>query len=355
MGGGELPPPPMDDMGGGELPPPPVDDMGGMGDTGGELPPPPMDDDMGDDLPPPPMDDEDMGDEDMGDEEKDKKEGGPSFKIIQKLTGKLAQKIRKYNTKDEMDSNDVKYIINSILSALDVDVLDDDDIEEIINRLEGDYEEDEDLDDEDVDDMEDEDLPEPMDDMGDEDLPEPPEGGEMSEYHNAEVRETTSLGDAFKKAAQTEFGNMEVKETTSLADGINHAVQAEFGGEVFDELKNMPAVGGELDEYGMRGARKPRHTYGETNEFTHLKHGTFGESKVDKIISSYFKVSDSERIDKTKNHIRNLSENIVQERLALKFVEKHPKSKMLGKLTNGNLVFENKNIKYKITPGAEVI
>ena len=67
--------------------------------------------------------------------EKPKKEGGTTFKVIQKLTGKLAQRIRKFNSEDDMDPNDVKYIINSILSALDVDLLDDDDLEEIISRL----------------------------------------------------------------------------------------------------------------------------------------------------------------------------------------------------------------------------
>ena len=96
---------------------------------------------------------------------------------------------------------------------------------------------------------------------------------------------------------------------------------------------------------------KPRHSY----DFKHLSHGTFGESKVDKIISSYFKESTNEKVNKVKKNIKNLSENIAQERLALKFVEKHPKSKMLGKLRNGDLVFESKSIKYNITPNAEVI
>ena len=321
MGGGELPPPPMDDMGGGELPPPPMDDMGGelppppADDMGGELPPPPMDD-MGDEELPPPLADDEM--EDFDSEDKKDEEGGPSFKIIQKLTGKLAQKIRKYNTKDDMDSNDVKYIINSILSALDVDVLDDDDLEEIINRLEGDFEDDEDKDSNDesgdTEDVEDT-------NMEDEDLPEPPEGGEMS-------------------------------ETMNLGDAINTAIGGHYAGEMQEKLRGMDAIGGELDEYGMHGARKPRHTYGD---FNHLSHGTFGESKVDKIISSYFKESDNERTYKTKKHIKKLSENIAQERLALKFVEKHPKSKMLGKLRNGDLVFESKSIKYNITPNAEII
>ena len=46
-----------------------------------------------------------------------------TFKIIQKLTGKLAQKIRTYTGQEEMSSNDTKYVINSILSALDLTTL----------------------------------------------------------------------------------------------------------------------------------------------------------------------------------------------------------------------------------------
>ena len=64
-----------------------------------------------------------------------------TFKIIQKLTGKLAQKIRTYTGQEEMSSNDTKYVINSILSALDLTTLEEEDVEDIISRLEGEEEE----------------------------------------------------------------------------------------------------------------------------------------------------------------------------------------------------------------------
>jgi hypothetical protein len=50
-----------------------------------------------------------------------------------------------------------------------------------------------------------------------------------------------------------------------------------------------------------------------------------------------------------------LSENVRQERFALKLIEKYPSAKMLGKLTNGALVFENKNIKYKVSIDGKLI
>jgi len=114
---GAVPPPPSGDMG---AVPPPSDDMGAEPPTGGE-------DDMSDE---PPMPDEMEGEEPEG-------EGIVSFKTIQKLTGKLGQKLRKLNQGDEpISADDTKYVINSILSALDLSVLSDEDMEEIIGRLE---------------------------------------------------------------------------------------------------------------------------------------------------------------------------------------------------------------------------
>jgi hypothetical protein len=90
------------------------------------------------------MGDDDMGGmDDMGEEPSEGGEGEPiTFKSIQKLTGKLAQKIRDYSGEDELSSKDVKYVINSILSSLDLNSLDEDDKEEILTRFEGDEESD---------------------------------------------------------------------------------------------------------------------------------------------------------------------------------------------------------------------
>jgi hypothetical protein len=51
----------------------------------------------------------------------------------------LAQKIRTFASDDEneMTSQDVKYVINSILSALDLNLLDPEDAEEITSKFEG--------------------------------------------------------------------------------------------------------------------------------------------------------------------------------------------------------------------------
>ena len=105
-----------------------------------EMPAPsPMGDDtmpepMGDDMMPDDMEtDEPAMDEPMGGED----EGPVTLKQVQKLTGKLGQKLRAYASEQEMTSEDVKYVLNSILSAVDLNLLDETDKEDILSRFEG--------------------------------------------------------------------------------------------------------------------------------------------------------------------------------------------------------------------------
>jgi len=107
-----------------------------------EMPAPsPMGDDtmpepMGDDMMPDDMDmDEPMDDPMGGEGEGD--EGPVTLKQVQKLTGKLGQKLRAYASEQEMTSEDVKYVLNSILSAVDLNLLDETDKEDILSRFEG--------------------------------------------------------------------------------------------------------------------------------------------------------------------------------------------------------------------------
>jgi hypothetical protein len=158
-----------------------------------ELPPSPMggEEDMG-------MEDmgmEDMGMEDMAPEtdvediDVDTEEGGEdqvTFKSIQKLTGKLTQKIRTLDSQEGMTSEDIKYVINMVLSSLDLKSLSEEDMEDIMSKFEEDETEDfgaeDDMDGEDMtDDTEVEDIQTDMD--------VPVEGYEMEEedYGNGAI------------------------------------------------------------------------------------------------------------------------------------------------------------------------
>ncbi len=119
-----------------ELPPSPV---------GGEEMPMGGDEEMpvGGDEEMPMGGDEEMpmgGDEEMpmgGDNEKGE---GVTFKLIQKLTGKLTQKIRELDNEEGMTSEDIKYVINMVLSSLDLKTLSEEDKEDIMTKFEEDEE-----------------------------------------------------------------------------------------------------------------------------------------------------------------------------------------------------------------------
>jgi hypothetical protein len=154
-------------------------------------------------LPPSPVGgEEEMGMEDMEvddmapeadvedvDIDVDTEEGGEdqvTFKSIQKLTGKLTQKIRTLDSQEGMTSEDIKYVINMVLSSLDLKSLSEEDMEDIMSKFEEDETEDfgaeDDMDGEDMtDDTEVEDIQTDMD--------VPVEGYEMEEedYGNGAI------------------------------------------------------------------------------------------------------------------------------------------------------------------------
>lgn len=116
-----------------ELPPSPVP----SGDEGGDV------EDMSVD-----MDAEgDMGGEEISmdaemDTEMDSEpsEEQVTFKTIQKLTGKLTQKIRVLDNEEGMTSEDIKYVINMVLSSLNLGELSEEDKEDIMSKFEGESE-----------------------------------------------------------------------------------------------------------------------------------------------------------------------------------------------------------------------
>jgi hypothetical protein len=268
---------------------------------------------------------EPMSDEDMGGKEEE-----VTFKVIQKLTGKLAQKIRTYSGAEEMTSNDTKYVINSILSALDLATLEEDDVEDIISRLEGEEEE--------VDNEEQGMEGEGMDTEG--------EGmeGEVTEPE-AEVGEGyNNLGDAYNDYLGAAY-------TSKMSDNLMN----EFDDEEYDEYEDDY-------DYPRHGSRGKLRRYDDEETFEDL----FTESKVDKIISNYFAVDKTEKLlkeEKQKQSLKKinekevyrLSESIKQERASLKFMENNPKAILVGATVKKNLVFKEGIKEFRITPNGQVI
>ena len=308
-----------------------------------------------------PSPEEGMEDDEMDNEEE------VTFKSIQKLTGKLAQKIRDFDSKGEdedesMDSNDVKYVINSILSSLDLSVLDDDDVDEILSRFE---DEEEGMPSEDGMDIEEPMEPSPEGEEGGE-LP-PPAEGEMAEMENLGNRFMDKLTGAYASSMSDKMFKEDDMEDFDMEDD-KFSMRSNFfdGEDEENEFSFEDEEEEDEDDHTMRGARKHRRMYGDEG---HLSHGTFGESKVDKIIKKYFEIDDKEKqlneekrrqelrnhISETRSEIKRLSETISQERMSVKFLSENKKARLIGITNKKNLVFKLNENQVKISPNGNIL
>lgn len=97
---------------------------------GGEIPPPPAEDAGMEPAPQDEMPSDEMPSDEMS------AEGKPSDYMaeIQKFAGKLGQELR--DQKGKMESDDIKYVLNMVISAVNLEKLEDDDIEEIAKKFE---------------------------------------------------------------------------------------------------------------------------------------------------------------------------------------------------------------------------
>ena len=248
--------------------PAPEGDMGDMGD----MPP-------GDDVAPEgdvEMDAEmDIEEPSMEDDEE-----MVTFRSIQKLTGKLTQKMRTLESQEGMSSEDIKYVINMVLSAADLTKLSEEDLADIMDKLEN-VEAEADMDSEDTEDM----------------------GME---------------------------GDMELGDEAPEAMG------------------------------------EPAESYIPTMEMN------VRESKIDRVLSNYFEVSDNEiqfskklneerkeqrqsKISQDYKKIEKISETIEQEISAKKFLEENKYYNLVGMTNKKNLVFEFKNNLVKISSEGQVL
>lgn len=288
-----------------------------------------------------------------------------NFKMIQKLTGKLGQKIRMMNDAVGMSSEDIKYVINSIMSALDLNKLDDEDKDDIMAKFEedsdygmGDEEGDFDISGEDEFDMDTEvDMEEPVE-------------GEMGEnvYGSFDKEQWYDKEDRpFKGGFDFDFDEEEFDEFEPMmkkhGDG-RWFQKGSDGKRMFDMYK---------DKHGPMKIRSRK--MGEmseedkaTSHISKVMDEIFAESKVDKVLESYFVINESEnKVKQNKlvtekkergsimSNVRQLSETVEQE-LASEFILKENKNfKFVGKTNKKNLVFEHKGEQIKVSPKGEIL
>jgi len=255
--------------------------------------------DMGDDMAIPDMGDMEMGDDmetpDMGGEEMDVEadvevddEEMPTFKSIQKLTGKLGQKLRKFSDVEEMTSENIKYVINSVLSALDLTKLDENDMEDIMSKFEGE---------------------------------------EEGDSYDMDIAMAASDDEP-----ATDMGELDLDVDAEVSPEVGEGMG--YKNKVMDEI--------------------------------------FSESKVDKILSKYFVITEEEKtkLEESKvnkfirekinkadvsEKIRQLSETIEQELTSEFVLKENPDYKFVGRTNLKNLVFEHMGKQIKVSPRGEII
>jgi len=206
-----------------------------------------------------------------------------SWKVIQKLTGKLTQKLRLFADDEEMTSENIKYVINMVLASLDLAKLSAEDTEDIMSKFE-DIEADEEM-------GMDNEMPmgEPEIDMSDEEI------------------------DISTQAPQDEMYNKT---------------------QIYDSL--------------------------------------YKESKVDRVLSKYFEITESEKkfnsviqkerksltesqMNVIKSKIEEMSETIEQELASKEFIKENSDYRLVGRTNLKNLVFETKDKQVKVSPEGIVL
>ena len=269
----------MSDMGGDVPPPAPAP----APETGGE------DLDLDLDLDTPEGGDEELDlDLDMGEdlpEEGEEEDGDVSFKVIQKLTGKLGQKIRTLDKNEGMSSEDIKYVLNSIISAVNLENLTEEDLDDI-----------------------------------------------LANFEEEEIDYDTE-GDLDMEAGSEEDLDLDL--------------------DLGDETVSDEELG---EGYGIDGVVEE----------------VFAESKVDKVLSKYFVITEEEKKNtesknvkkfitekvqkaRIKTEIKEMSETIEQELTSEFLMKENKNTKFLGKTNKNNLVFEIDGKQLKVSTKGELL
>lgn len=267
--------------------------------VGDDMMPTPDDDMMpsaSDDMMPDEMDtNEPMGDDtmpdDMGNEEIADDDGPVTLKQVQKLTGKLGQKLRAYSTEQEMTSEDVKYVLNSILSAVDLNLLDENDKEDIMARFE----------------TED-------------------GSGEGSSYDEIGMEPTEpdvsdlDLGNEIADEPEVgeSYGGKNTSRVNSIMDGI-------FSESKVDKI---------LSKYFVETPEEKK-----INESKKIQ--SYIKKKINKV--------------GIMQEVKNLSETIEQELTSEFILRENTNVKFVGKTNLKNLIFENEGKQIKVSPKGEIL
>ena len=188
--------------------------------------------------------DDDSGTPEGGDEE-------TSFKSVQKLVGKLGQKLRSLESQQGLTSEEIKYVLNSIISALTLENLTEEDKDDVLENfeeeveyddMEGDIDIDTSGDDLDLDldldmGMDDEEKSEPLEMVMDEIFSESKAEKVISKYYdketNEELRSKSFLNETLRKVQLK-------KEINKFASSVEQQISSE---NLVNENKEVKFIG----------------------------------------------------------------------------------------------------------------
>ena len=262
-----------------------------------------------------------------------------------------------------MTSENIKYVLNSVISAVDLEKLDEEDKDDILANFEEEI---------DYDDME-----------GDLDL-----GGEdeMDLDLDMDVEEEPVADEELAEGSmylRSPYDGKWMDEFDRPYDGefdFEYEDEEEFGPDDFEKLlgilpdnqrvfsRERPDIYG---KYAELGPIKLRRRKGNSPIDTVLDE-VFAESKVDKVLSKYFVITEeekkntesknvkkfiTEKVQKSKviSEIKEMSETFEQE-LTSQFIMKENKNiKFLGKTNKNNLVFEIDGKQLKVSVHGELL
>ena len=276
-----------------------------------------------------------------------------TFKTIQKLTGKLTQKIRVLDSQEGMTSEDMKYVINMVLSSLDLKSLSEEDKEDILSKFEEDSENlgGDDMDGEDMtDDTEVEDIQSDMDVEMEGEMGEQIYGSfKDDEWYDQDDRSHDSNNFDF------DYDEEEFEDFPSLM--AKHGNKHKW----FGNDKEGENLFNKYKDYHNRPFKVRTKKSKEMEESGHgsILDSIFKESKVEKVISKYFESSLSEinesvkrkklKVNAVMESVVKMTQTLEQELAAKQFLEENNSFNFVGITNKKNLVFENKGKQVRIS------
>ncbi|MCK9416238.1 hypothetical protein M0Q97_06230 [Candidatus Dojkabacteria bacterium] len=192
----------------------------------------------------PPIEDTDIPTDDIQPDEEGIDDNDP-IKSIQKLTGKLGQKLRDFDA--DLESEDIKFVLNSIISAVDITKISDEDKDDILNNFDENESDDFNAETDEINpEGDDSELAEIDDDYGFSEMKElidtPFEFDEADEFEDEEFEDDTQANSEYSDYTNDELGDSENDIDASELDNVQFKDEQIYDNSELDEFEGDEAI-----------------------------------------------------------------------------------------------------------------